>query len=90
MQVSGQLLLPRPRARLSFRNKCHCGGEGWGEGATRKPNDPSPRPSPHSHIPSEYRVASGERGQNERHLFYDAHPTRESDYVDRCPIRPAW
>ena len=52
-----------PAIGLIAGKQRHCGGEGWGEGVTPPALGPSPRPSPHSHVPSESLAARGERGQ---------------------------
>ena len=76
---SGQFLPPLPHNRFGPRSELDCGGEGWGEGATSPTIAPSPRPSPHSQVLTESRVASGERGQKTRAAhFSDAHTFRTS------------
>ena len=63
---SRHFLLPLPRNRRDGQGRLHGGGEGWGEGGTRRlPHGPSPRPSPHSQVLSESDLASGERGQRD-------------------------
>ena len=80
----GKNLPPLPHNRQCFWFGLHCGGEGWGEGATLLAPSPSPRPSPHSHVFPESHAASGERGQKHATAYHsdvytNGHALRHQD-----------